>query len=97
MTALLEVMDNILTKQDSSRSTVLTLLDCSRAFDSINVSLSLSYYGLTVSTVQWFESYVGARLQTVKLSKCNGAFVFPEFLPVNPGVVQGFLLGHYYS
>ncbi|CAH2087083.1 unnamed protein product [Euphydryas editha] len=39
ITTLMDVLNNILTLQDSGKVTVLRLLDFSRAFDKINISL----------------------------------------------------------
>lgn len=58
-TALLDVVDNVLVAQDSGMGTALTLLDFSRAFDTINIPLllsKLSFYGFDHSAVAWFNS-----------------------------------------
>lgn len=96
VTALLDVTDNILAEQDTGRGTLLTLLDYSRAFDSINTSLLLSkltYYGLDHHSVKWFNSYLSDRSQSVKLQKRDGNNVISTSKPVNRGVPQGSILG----
>lgn len=65
-TALLDVVDNILEGRVQSMTTLLllVLLDYSRAFDAINVSLllsKLSYYGCSSETIKWFHSYLSCR------------------------------------
>ncbi|KAF9803255.1 hypothetical protein SFRURICE_007101 [Spodoptera frugiperda] len=62
-TALLDVTDNILGAQDEGMCTILVLLDFSRAFDSINLSLLISkmaYYGFDIPTIKWPEEYASA-------------------------------------
>ncbi|XP_060810695.1 uncharacterized protein LOC132904396 [Amyelois transitella] len=95
-TALLDVTDNILAAQDRGQCTILTLLDFSRAFDSLNIELLLSklaYYGLDPSSVAWFRSFLGGRSQSVKLARENGLCLFSQSLPVKHGVPQGSILG----
>ncbi|CAK1601335.1 unnamed protein product [Parnassius mnemosyne] len=95
-TALLDVVDNILTSQDSGRGTILTLLDFSRAFDSINIDLllsKLSFYGFVTSSIKWFQSYLCGRSQQVILNQPNGSSLVSEQRPLNRGVPQGSILG----
>lgn len=95
-TALLDVVDGMLSAQDRSMGTVLTLLDFSRAFDSINLPLlisKLSYYGFHISTINWFNSYLARRSQFVQLSGNDGATVNSSILHLNRGVPQGSILG----
>lgn len=96
VTALLDVSDNILKEQDDGRGTLLTLLDFSRAFDSINTALLLSklvYYGFDYHAVKWFDSYLSEREQSVKLLKSDGTSNTSIALPVKRGVPQGSILG----
>lgn len=79
VTTLLDVTDNILAAQDDGQGSILTLLDFSRAFDSLNISLllsKLSYYGFDHHSINWFKSYLGERFQAVKLLKDDG--IFPQ-------------------
>ncbi|KAG7305787.1 hypothetical protein JYU34_009925 [Plutella xylostella] len=95
-TALIDVVDNILASADKGMSTILTLLDFSRAFDTINVPLliaKLTYYGFDANTVKWFYSYLDQRSQIVKLRKCDGNTVASAEYPVSRGVPQGSTLG----
>ncbi|CAG9137745.1 unnamed protein product [Plutella xylostella] len=95
-TALLSVVDDILASQDKGMGTLLTLLDFSRAFDTINVSLllaKLSYYGFEVSTINWFRSYLTNRSQKVVFTGTHGKTLSSSLLPVTRGVPQGSILG----
>ncbi|CAG4970735.1 unnamed protein product [Colias eurytheme] len=76
VSALTDVVDNILTAQDSGMSTAIVFLDYTRAFDTINIPLLLSkmsFYGLSKEAVSWFSSYLSNRTQTVALRKEDGA------------------------
>lgn len=95
-TALLDVVDGILTAQDTGKGSILVLLDFSRAFDAINVELLLSklaYYGFDDGTVRWFKSYLSNRSQIVELKRSDGITVKSCPFPVNRGVPQGSILG----
>lgn len=92
-TALLDVVDNLLSSIDKGKGSILTLLDFSRAFDSINFNVLLSkltYYGFDSFTVRWFESYLTNRSQRVVL---HGKRAFSHPLDITRGVPQGSILG----
>ncbi|CAG4961356.1 unnamed protein product [Colias eurytheme] len=97
ITALLDVVDNMLEAQDRGEGSLLILLDYSRAFDCINIDLllcKLSYYGFDDDSLQWFKSYLSYRSQMVELkaessqSACSSAWA-----EVSRGVPQGSILG----
>ncbi|KAG7309940.1 hypothetical protein JYU34_004455 [Plutella xylostella] len=95
-TALLDVVDNIIASQDRGKGTILTLLDFSRAFDTISVPrllAKLSYYGFDADTVRWFYNYLNQRSQIVKLTNSNGKSHNSLSYPVTRGVPQGSILG----
>ncbi|KAL0869748.1 hypothetical protein ABMA27_005977 [Loxostege sticticalis] len=95
-TALADVVDNLLDAQDRGMVTAMLLLDFSRAFDSINTSLLLSkltYYGLDISSVKWFHSYLMGRQQYVELKQVDGKSLLSQSRPVTRGVPQGSILG----
>lgn len=95
-TALLDVVDDILAAQDTGEGTILTLLDFSRAFDTIDTSLllsKLSYYGFDSASVGWFASYLNGRSQLVEIRKTDGSSHVSNTLPVTRGVPQGSILG----
>lgn len=95
-TALLDIVDNLLAAQDQGKCSILVLLDFSRAFDSINISLLLSklaYYGFDHNTVKWFSSYLEGRQQCTELRLPNGTCSRSSLCPVPRGVPQGSILG----
>lgn len=95
-TALIDVVDNMLASQDAGNVSVLTLLDFSRAFDTINLSLliaKLEYYGFSADSLKWITSYLSERTQYVELRDSTGwsAASAPKLL--SRGVPQGSILG----
>ena len=70
-TAILRVMSDILLALDSGDIAVLTLLDLSAAFDSVDHATLLqrlrTSYGLGGSVLAWFASYLSNRTQCVRL------------------------------
>lgn len=95
-TALLDVVDNILEAQDAGSGSILVLLDFSRAFDSINISLLLSklaFYGFDNPTIKWFDSYLTRRKQRVVLQKSDGTTLTSRDECLDRGIPQGSILG----
>ena len=95
-TALLDVVDNVLTAQENGMATILVLLDYSRAFDSLSIPLLLSkltFYGFDAETLLWFTSYLNERSQMVRIRLRNGDTTCSGKKPVNRGVPQGSILG----
>lgn len=93
--ALSDVVDNILAAQDTGQGTILALLDFSRAFDSLNISMllsKLSYYGFDESAIKWFHSYLSGREQRVEINKIDGSILASTHRPVVRGVPQGSIL-----
>ena len=68
-TALLKVANDLLTAMDSGKVSVLTLLDLSAAFDTIDHDILLYHlehtFGFQGTTLAWFRSYLSERIQTV--------------------------------
>lgn len=94
-TAMLCVKDDILAATDAGKATALVLLDYSKAFDCLNISLllaKLAYYGLSNAACSWMESYLTGRHQKVKCNNLNGVPTFSSSLPINRGVPQGTIL-----
>lgn len=89
--ALLKVVDDIATAFDNSFSTVLVLLDQSKAFDLVHFDLLLakmSYIGFGHSTLLWFYNYLNGRKQRVKIHN----EICSQLLPTTSGVPQGSVL-----
>ena len=71
-TALLKMVDSILHALDNGHVTVVTLLDLSAAFDTIDhniVCLRLEHLaGISGTLLNWFRSYLSNRTQTVTIN-----------------------------
>ena len=91
-TALISVMDDLLRALDNCRPILLSLLDCSVAFDLVSHQIFLDRMGqgLGVSrpTLMWFKSYLTDRSQCVSINTNKSA---PS--PLSCGVPQGSVLG----
>ena len=92
-TAVLKVLADILLALDSGNLAVLTLLDLSAAFDSVDHETLLlrlqTSYGLGGVVINWFASYLSGRTQYVRSSSANSSI--PS--AVLYGVPQGSVLG----
>jgi hypothetical protein len=91
-TALIKITDDLLRASDSKLTSVLVLLDFSKAFDSVDHELMcaklVTQYGFTTCAVGLIRSYLSNRTQYVF---ANGQS--SSFLPLTTGVVQGSVLG----
>ena len=91
-TALVRVVDDLLHALDVGDVSVLTLLDLSAAFDTIDHSILLhrlsSLYGISGSALSWFESYLTDRTQAVMVDNLTSTSS-----PLSFGVPQGSVLG----
>ena len=90
-TALLDLADELLSKMDQKKISVIVLLDMSKAFDSIRHDLMLHKLlnsGVSQSACAWFESYLSHREQVVKIQN-----TLSKPLPLTTGVPQGSILG----
>jgi hypothetical protein len=69
-TALLKVLSDLLRAVDSGDLALLTLLDMSAAFDTVDHDTLLrrlgASYGLSGSVIDWFQSYFADRFQYVR-------------------------------
>ena len=91
VTALIDITDTLLLNMDRGDINGVLMLDLSKAFDLINHNLllkKLEIYGLSESTLGWFNSYLSMRKQAVAV---NGTA--SEFLDISRGVPQGSILG----
>ena len=91
-TALLKVTSDILSSLDSSDFSVLTLLDLSAAFDTIDHGILLSrlysLYGISGSALDWFSSYLSDRKLSVLVND-----IYSDSASLSFGVPQGSVLG----
>ena len=72
--ALLKIHKDVLSSTDDFKLTVLTLLDLSAAFDTVDHTILLGrlneWFGITGKAVDWFKSYLTRRCQRIKLRDC---------------------------
>lgn len=91
-TAVLKVLSDILKALDTGNLAVLTLLDLSAAFDTVDHATLLRRlqvtYGLGGNVIRWFKSYLSCRTQFVR---CGVSTSAPT--TVECGVPQGSVLG----
>jgi hypothetical protein len=91
-TALLRVVNDLMTSCDEGRVSLLSLLDLSAAFDTLDHGILLrrlqKTFGLTETVLRWFHSYLTDRVQSVI---ANGLTSKPSVLEF--GVPQGSVLG----
>lgn len=91
-TALLKIMNDLLVSADSNNVMLLSLLDLSAAFDTIDHAILLKRleytFGVKGVVLQWFKSYLSNRNQTV----VTKGFKSSPY-PLDFGVPQGSVLG----
>ena len=91
-TAYLDVTSCLLGSADEGRVTILTLLDLSAAFDTLDHNILLArlhdMFDISGKAFEWFSSYMSDRFQSVSV---NGR-VFSQ-MKLHYGVPQGSVLG----
>ena len=91
-TALLRIVNDILESCDNGNVSVVTLLDLSAAFDTIDHDILCDSlrknFGLSDTALAWFRSYLADRSLTVVV---DGNSSLP--MPLKYGVPQGSVLG----
>jgi hypothetical protein len=91
-TAILRVLADILRAVDSGDLALLTLLDLSAAFDTVDHATLLRRlevsYGISGTVHNWFKSYLDGRRQYVRCGSTNSTTTTVLF-----GVPQGSVLG----
>ncbi|KAK7101509.1 hypothetical protein V1264_019884 [Littorina saxatilis] len=91
-TALLKISNDILTALDNNDVCLLSLLDLSAAFDTIDHAVLLSRlqnsFGISQSVLSWFQSYLTDRYQSVSVNGLSSSAS-----PLQYGVPQGSVLG----
>ena len=90
-TAPLKVVNDLFLSLNKGNIPVLSLLDFSSAFDTIDHTILVhclhTDFGFTDTVLQWFSSYLTDRTHYVSL--CNNC---SDFAPVHSGVPQGSVL-----
>ena len=90
-TALIKITDDILDSIDDSEVSILTLLDFSKAFDTVNHRLlieKLKILGFSETARNWVTSYLTDRFQKVIINNDESSWV-----KIKNGVPQGSILG----
>lgn len=90
-TALLQVTDELFRAGDNNKNSCLTLLDYSKAFDTLDhltLCIKLRYFGLSNTSINFFSNYLCNRRQRVVI---NGNL--SNVLNISKGVPQGSVLG----
>ena len=91
-TALMKIVNDLLLTLDEGKLAVLTLLDLSAAFDTIDHNILLSrlehVFGVSDTALNWFTSYLSKRIQTVSVGNNKSDPALITF-----GVPQGSVLG----
>ena len=83
-TALLKVTNDILYSMNRQHVSLLILLDISSAFGTVDhtiYSIFSSLFGLSDSSLSWFESYLSDRIQFVSIKGSNSSNI-----PVQHGI-----------
>ena len=92
VTALLKIVNDLLSALNEDKVSLLSLLDLSAAFDTIDHSILLSRlsysFGISDTVLAWFTCYLTDRTQTISV---NGSTSLP--VPLYYGVSQGSVLG----
>ena len=90
--SLLRVQNDIIHAVDSEVGAILTLLDLSAAFDTIDhqklMDLLYHSFGISGDTLRWFKSYLQERIQMVQIGSSTS-----EPVTLKYGVPQGSVLG----
>ena len=91
-TALIKITNDILTALDHGDTTILTLLDLSAAFDTVDhcilFHLLEKAFNISGNVLSWFTSYLSSRSQTVMINSLKSESKMLKF-----GVPQGSVLG----
>ena len=91
-TVLQKIKNDIAASKDSGKAVVLTLLDLSEAFDTIDHNIIFNclrdWFGVDGTVLRWIKSYLSIRKQKVKLGNS-----FSDAFLVSYGVLQGLCPG----
>ena len=90
-TAVGQFSDSVLRSMDKGMVTGVVFLDLAKAFDTVDHQIllqKLGGYGISETSLEWFESYLSARTQVTVHGQCTSK---PAQVPI--GVAQGSILG----
>lgn len=100
MTALLKISEDIRQAMDDKKLTIIVLLDCSAAFNSVDFDILLTklkhYFNFSNSSLSWMNSYLTNRRQQVKIKTGNSEWETLD-RSVPPGTVLGPVLFTLYT
>lgn len=94
-TCLVKLINDIRLSQEMKETTCLSLLDFSKAFDTLNHNLLLAklhYFGLSEQSVNFLRAYLTQRSHCVGIKKDFSLLKSP-YTPMTAGVPQGSILG----
>ncbi|CAK1589714.1 unnamed protein product [Parnassius mnemosyne] len=89
-TALIKVTDDIRWGMDNKQLTVMTLLDFSNAFNTVDFDILLSLLcslNISPSVIDWFQSYLCGRRQCIRVDETHSSWC-----DITAGVPQGGVL-----
>ena len=91
-TAMLKILNDLLNSADKGEITILSLLDLSAAFDTIDHDIMLTRlstsFGIEGVTLQWYKSYLTGRTFSITIADVSSSQYTLKF-----GVPQGSVLG----
>jgi hypothetical protein len=93
LSAIFELLIDVVKSIDLSRNAIAAFCDLSRAFECVNHSLllcKLKHYGINGSAYSWIESYLLGRRQSIQIVNMNKKSSYEE---IRNGVPQGSVLG----
>ena len=91
ITAMVNLVDQLIANMDDKLISSLLMIDLSKAFDTINHELlitKLSIYGVSPSSLKWFKAYLTSRRQYVRIDNVDSNSQI-----IRHGVPQGSILG----
>ena len=89
--AILELADRILLEMDKGNTPIAIFLDLSKAFDTLDHTIllqKLKYYGISETSLKWFQSYITNRKQYVQFQNVKS-----NLATISTGVPQGSIIG----
>ncbi|XP_046679311.1 uncharacterized protein LOC124366754 [Homalodisca vitripennis] len=99
ITALVDLIEDIINNLENGHNATGIFIDMSKAFDCLShdfILNKLGSLGICGKALQWFTSYLGDRTQIVELGYLSNNEIFKvrsTSLPVSRGVPQGSVMG----